>query len=218
MSEINLDLIPGSTRNYSGISEEIGGGKRQSTHYGYMGLDGKESDFTMSDLISIGVLWARSIEKDFDKVKFYKNAFESLRKAFGNPDVSEFLEILGIKPKKEDKNPNRSLENMFRKSGIVRFLWFRAKMIEVQDPFWRVMEGDIWGRRAHPKNKLNTEAIEDGINFYEEVITVFTNGLPRLDKAICTHFGWKYDGKISLSELKSKYKFPDPSVYFDDDF
>ena len=218
MSNINFDLIPSSTRNYSGVSGESGSGKRQCTHYGFMGLDGKEGDFTMSDLISFGVLWAKAISGGDSKLIFYKEGFHSLCSAFGNPDVSEFLEILGIKSKTEKKKTKPFSDDVFRTSGIVRFLWFRARMIEVQDPFWHVMEGDIWGRSSQRKNKKATEAIEDGISFYEDVLNNFTNGLARLDKAICTHLGWKYEGKISLKQLKSKFDFPESGSYFEDDF
>ena len=218
MSDINFNLIPGSTRNYSGLHEESSSGRRQCTHYGYMGIDGKEGDFTMSDLISMGVLWASAISQEDSKLLFYREGFYSLCRAFGNPDVSEFLDILGIEPKKDKKKTKPFNDDLFRTSGIVRFLWFRAKMIEVQDPFWHVMEGDIWGRNSHRKNKEASKAIADGISFYEDVLRHFTNGLTRLDKAICTHLGWKYEGNISLKELKSKFDFPESETYFEDDF
>ena len=217
MTSINDTLIPKSTRNVSSIEGETGGGARQSSHYGFLGLDGKETDFTMSDFISLGVLWARALDKDDPKAEFYEYAFLSLKKAFGVSDVSEFLDILGIEKRKEKENP-KGRDDMFRQSGIVRFLWFRAMMIEVQDPYWRVLEGDIWGLSSYKSEAERKKSVRDGFDFYNHIVKEFTNGLPRLDKAICAHFGWKYKGKISLSKLKKEFNFPDPDPYFEDDF
>ena len=217
---MRMNIIPESTKNYSSPGVRNPGGSRQCSHYGYMGLYGKESDFTMSDLISIGVLYAREYGRNSEKKEFYQAAFGSLRKAFGNPDVSEFLDILGIikNPKKKEKEIAASLEDMFRQSGIIRFLWFRAKMIEMQDPFWNVMEGDIWGISSHPNNQKSSELIQDAVDFYGVILSNFINDLPRLDKAICAHLGWKYEGSISLNDLVENYNFPDASLYFDDDY
>ena len=207
MANIRRGLVPSGTRSLGG---DAGCGPallRRSSDY--QDLNGKGDPFTPGDLISLAVLYARAHDpRTEESLPFYRDAYLAVCKGLDIPPVNELTQTLGIDPQIEKNGPDS--EDFFRRAGIGRFLWARAQMIGLQDPWGHVMEGDIWGLQVFDRGTPQRETVQRGVATYEAMANTLPAVLGPVDDALCALLGWDAQARVSLDDLRTKHGMPNP--------
>ena len=206
MPNIRKGLVPSGTRSLGG---DAGCGPallRRSSDY--QDLNGKGDPFTPGDLISLAVLYARAHDpRNEESLPFYRDAYLAVCKGLDIPPVNELTQTLGIDPQPEREGPGS--EDFFRLAGIGRFLWARAHMIGLQDPWGHVMEGDIWGLRRFDEVQPQYHSVKRGIAAYVEAVNQLPGALEHIDNALCALLFWDTkERSVTYEDLRTKHGMP----------
>lgn len=120
---------------------------------------------------------------------------------------------MGIDPEPEREGPWSN--EFFRLAGIGRFLWARANMIGLQDPWGHVMEGDIWGLRRFDATQHQYDSVKRGSDAYVEAVNRLPGVLEHLDNALCALLFWDTkERSVTYEDLRTLHGMPEA----EDDF
>jgi hypothetical protein len=209
MSPIQKHLFPESTRSLGRSAGCAPALLRRSTAYLDKDLGPNPPPFTAGDLISLAALRAQGAAGNATQhLAFYEGAYLALCAGLSLPPVNELTQAIGLDPRPRMASAERSPEDRPRRSGIARFLWARSRMIALQDPFWRVLMGDIWGVSAFEEGSDRQTAVSRGVAAYEATADAAAATLGQLDDALCALLGWDAAASVTLEDLQSKHGLP----------
>ncbi len=212
MTNIRRGLVPDGTRSLGGSTGCSPAVLRRSSNYKDLGHT--QPAFTPGDLISLAVLWARAHDpRTGESTDFYRDAYLAVCKGLDIPPVNDLTRTLGIDPEPEQEGPWSN--EFFRLAGIGRFLWARAHMIGLQDPWGNVMEGDIWGLRRFDGVQPQYDSVRRGIDAYTEAVNRLPGVLEHIDNALCALLFWDTkERSVTYEDLRTLHGMPEA----EDDF
>ena len=211
MTRIRNGLVPDGTRSLGGDTGCSPAVLRRSSNY--KDLTDGEAPFTAGDLISLAALYARSHDPMKEEpVAFYRDAYLAVCRGLDIPPVNDLTQVLGIDP--EAEREGRFSKDFFRLAGIGRFLWARANMISLQDPWGNVLEGDIWGQRTFERGTPQYGTVAVGVDAYAEAVNRLPGVLEHIDGALCALLGWDSSRSVTYADLRTKYGMPEEESDF----
>ena len=236
-SKSKQHLYPTQTCSRS-VPERLQLSKRLAGAYG--GVADDSPSFGMGDRISLAALLARSVERNqVEEVAHYLRCYRAVCDGLGVSRHCLITEQLGLheKPRSGEIESLRavvrdalgppelaevaplrrgSLRLTFRRSGIRRLLWLRKHSVELQDPWWNVMEGDIWGRRTVAAD--DRFVVESAVDFYEALANQHLAGLAKIDAALCKLAELPETRTVQVTELRAQWGVPEAPEEDDDWF
>lgn len=212
MTRIRNGLVPDGTRSLGGDTGCSPAVLRRSSNYKAPRWNGK-APFTAGDLISLAALYARSHDPMKEQpVAFYRDAYLAVCRGLDIPPVNDLTQVLGIDPEVERKG--RFSKDFFRLAGIGRFLWARANMISLQDPWGNVLEGDIWGQRTFERGTPQYGTVAVGVDAYAEAVNRLPGVLEHIDGALCALLGWDSSRSVTYADLRALHGMPEEESDF----
>ena len=184
--------------------------------------------FLVGDAFSLSALLAAAIERETTPEAIrYAVCYRATCDGLGVPRFSAVTEALGLHtdpavvespirrkvwdvldaPNAIPARRDKAVRNRRRPgAGINRFLWLRRHAVELQDPWWGALEGDIWGRRATEDGGDADVAI--AIDAYEALADQHLLSLAKIDAALCALAALPATRTVGVKELRSRWGFP----------
>lgn len=176
----------------------------------YLHLTADESDFTMSDVFSLGVLLTKETakqERNQKLVSYYKSAYASLCGALKiqNPEI--FLIRLANIKQSEAWNDFSDFKAVWYPKWFENQLWLRASLFHFADEEEQKIRPDFWGATSSDENvKKSLLAVRDSFKQIRigSLALVF-----KIDEALASLLGWDVSNStVSWKLLQEKYAFP----------
>ena len=193
--------------------------------------------FVMGDAFSLSAQLAAAIEREATpEAVRYAVSYRATCDGLGVPRFSAVTEALGLHtspaavvspirrkvwdvvdaPNAIPADRGKAARNRRRlDAGIKRLLWLRRHAVELQDPWWGALEGDIWGRRAIEGD--GAADVANAVDAYEALADQHLLVLSKIDAALCALAALPSSRTVDISELRSRWGFP-PLEDDDDDW
>lgn len=176
----------------------------------YLNLTPHESDFTLSDVFSLGVLLMHKTpekERQQKLVDYYKSAYASVCGALkvSNPEI--FLIRLNNIRQGEVWNDFSDFKAVWYPKWFENQLWLRANLFCFADEEQQKVKPDFWGATSSDSNvKSHLLAVRDS---YQQIRVGVLAMVFKIDEALASLLGWEIsNSSISWSLLQEKFSFP----------
>ena len=226
MAPSTLHLTPATTMTRDG-PRSLRVNARLASDYCRLGEDSPA--FVVGDAFSLAAHLARAVANErIEDVERYLGAYRAVCEGLGLPNFNAVTRELGLHadpaaarspirrrawdflgtPHEFDGRAKREIgvNAIIRPAGIGRLLWFRRHAIELQDPWWGALEGDIWGRSAVQGEARDT--VDSAIQRYENLADQHLANITAIDNALCALAELPATRSVELNELRSRWGFP----------
>jgi hypothetical protein len=176
----------------------------------YLHLNADESDFTLSDVFSLGLLLTKETQKkdrNPSLILYYKSCYTSLCGALKIPNPEMFLIRLASLSPDSVWNDFSDFNAVWYPKWFQNQLYLREKLFSFSDEEEQKIRPDFWGATSSDDH-LKHDLLHVRDSFTQIRVGVLALVF-KIDAAIASLLAWdSYKGMVSWGDLKSKFSYP----------
>jgi hypothetical protein len=177
----------------------------------YLHFLSNESDFTLSDAFSLGILLTnetQNIKRSKHLIEYYKSAYSILCGALQikNPEI--FLIRITNKENSDAWNDFSDFKAVWYPKWFLNQIELRKSIFNFTSEEKQKSTPDFWGETCSEEN-LKRDLVAVKTSFMQIHVGVLAVVF-KIDTALATLLGWVSGTNISWESLKEKYHFPNP--------
>ena len=176
----------------------------------YFHLTSEESDFTLSDVFSLGLLLSEETSKtnrNEKEIAYYKSAYTSVCGAMkiSNPEI--FLIRLVNVENNAPWDDFSDFNGVWYPKWFTNQLWLRKNLFTFTNEEEQKIRPDFWGVScADAAVKTQLTAVKDS---FQQIRVGVLAMVFKVDSALAALLGWsQFQQNIPWKDLKEKYSFP----------
>lgn len=175
----------------------------------YTHLSHEESDFTLSDVFSIGILLSKATsasKRNLELIQFYKSAYVSLTNALHVHYPELFLLRLSNK-NTEPWDDFSDFKSVWYPKWFQNQLWLRESLFQFCSEEEQKIRPDFWGATSSDEEVKNVLlSVRDS---YKQIRVGVLAMVFKIDHALANLIGWEWTGaSVSWKILQEKFAFP----------
>jgi hypothetical protein len=177
----------------------------------YLHFLNNESDFTLSDAFSLGVLLTEATQnstRNKQLIEYYKSAYSITCGALHikNPEI--FLIRITNKENPDAWNDFSDFKAVWYPKWFLNQIELRKSIFNFTSEEKQKITPDFWGETCSDEN-VKRDLIAVKSSFMQIHIGVLAVVF-KIDSALATLLGWGSGAHVSLETLQGKYHFPNP--------
>lgn len=176
----------------------------------YLHLTPAESDFTLSDVFSLGILLSKETaakERNQKHIDYYKSAYTCVCGSLKiqNPEI--FLVRLANVAQGEPWDDFSDFHAVWYPKWFENQLWLRSSLFCFADEELQKIKPDFWGATSSDADvKTSLLAVRDS---FKQIRVGVLAMVFKIDEAIAALLGWKFtQNGVSWKQLQEKYSYP----------